>query len=73
MVTEKLPRYDKVVLVYLTIGGRMCGKLISVKRSISDDAPFDDRWFAVPGWGHELRSVEAWCELPPFPIKTIGD
>jgi hypothetical protein len=59
------PAYDEKVLV-LHKGMRFCAKLQKIKRSISDDAPYDDKWFASPGWGHELKPTH-WMPLQTKP------
>lgn len=63
-VKDKLPEYEKIVLVQTDDGRMMCAQLSRISRHIGPDTPFDDRWFAFPGWGHELRCVKEWCELP---------
>ena len=61
LVADTLPAYNKKVLV-VADGSRFCAILQNVTRSIAKDAPNDDRWYALPGWGHELKDVTAWCE-----------
>ena len=71
LVSDKLPPFDKQVLV-VNDGNMLCAVLQNVKRSIAKDAQKDKRWYAVPGWGHELHKVTMWCDLPeaPQPLKS---
>lgn len=65
-VSERLPVYDKKVLIWSVLTGIACAKLQNIKRSISKDAPYDDRWFIAHGRA-ELDDVEYWQELPTAP------
>jgi hypothetical protein len=65
-VSERLPEYDKKVLIWSQLTGIACAKLQNIKRSISKDAPYDNRWFIAHGQA-ELDDVECWQELPTAP------
>ncbi|MEE9459631.1 MAG: hypothetical protein V3V84_07710 [Candidatus Bathyarchaeia archaeon] len=61
------PEYNKRVLVSCDKDGSTfeCVALLqSITRHAGEYSPADDRWYAYPGWGHELRPSK-WMEIQP--------
>ncbi len=67
--TITLPPENTKVLVCTDKDLLFCGIYQRLSRHVGQNAPKDDRWFASPGLGHELK-VKYWRVLPSLPLTA---
>jgi len=64
-VDDDLPEYDQRVLVSCE-NFKSVAVLQSITRHAGKNSPKDNRWYAFPGWGHQLDPTH-WTPLPDAP------
>lgn len=65
-IDDRLPEYNKTVLIYSKTFGTFCGVCQRITRHVGENSPIDSRWFAIPGWGHNVKPTH-WAPIPAPP------